>query len=515
MDSPVALAVMAKAQVVFGTDDVFLSFPIVPQPFSNDQLSFVSGGTVSKESLNGLAAFAYMVNQVPGQPVWLPTGSPFLWNVYGDTLQSAQLAQSSRTAEEEAEYQAAFKFLHIVHEDGTWEDTAQVKTYNQYRDASLALQQDYNNRKVAADLSSDPTVKQQWLDVDEPALRAKIQALLDDWTTKGYKIQVEDEESTYARLGAKSPNLIWSQWQSQFNPNIDALTDPNGELVFVTGFSPSNAIDVPTWQRFTLTGDEVSALIAQAPDELRKRLAPDAVDLEIDSLSFEYISVLVTRPWLQNEIFNARFWRFKSGTELLSDGQTTAGGSFPAYVVSVVFAKNIEVRLKAQSAVNDKALQRLQSAKGLSLGSFTLAPSAELTATLKQPVLLSHQPILEAEAIRPSVIEAARPDGLVTPPVIAHPIVPINDRLSMTTVIGHPIVPDTGEISPTLSLQSNRVSTLLKGTDFERFPPIHWGPPPPPPPPPPPVEIDNSIYVMAFICKSLPLCPNPDLTLQW
>jgi hypothetical protein len=36
----------------------------------------------------------------------------------------------------------------------------------------------------------------------------------------------------------------------------------------------------------------------------------------------------------------------------------------------------------------------------------------------------------------------------------------------------------------------------------------------PPPAPVPEVDLDT-IYVMAFICKRVPLCPNPDSSLPW
>jgi len=557
MDSPVALALMAKAQAIFGNDDNFLSFPLVPLPFTKERLSFIAGGTVSGNSLNGFAEFTRMVNLIPGELVWLPTGGPYLWDIYNDVLTSAQLAQSNRTPDEEAAYQAAFKYLHIVHDDGTWEDTSQVKAYNQYRDASLALQQDYNSRKVAADLSNDPAVKQHWQDIDEPALQAQMQQLLNDWVNNGYKQQVEDARSTFARLGAKSPGQIWDQWQSQYNPHIDTLTDSSGQAVFITGFSPSDAIDAPTWQSFTLTGNEVTQLIASAPQQLKDRLDPSAIDLDIDTLSFEYTTVSLNRPWLQSDLFAARFWRLSPDATPLSDGQNPPHGRCPAYVIAVVFARNVEMRLKAQSLANTTALQRLQAQKTLSLGTFAIAVSPEMTETLKQPVLLSRPesasepippdaitptrpiaPIRPIETVRPAEVaatrsleaalfETTRPIEAIHPveaeslrPVEAAPIsstipptLPGSRSGDMQTEIRRPIIIDDGEISQKLLAQSNKASMALRGIDYLHLPPIHWGPPPPPPPPA--VVQDDSIYIMTFICKPLPLCPNPDTALKW
>jgi hypothetical protein len=507
MDSPVALALMAKAQAVFGSENFFLSFPVVPQPFTKEKLSFIAGGTVSAESLTGIAEFTRLVNLEPGKPVWLPTGDTYLWDAYGDVLKSAQLALSIRTAEEEVSYQAALKYLHIVHVDGTWEDTPQVKVYKQYRDASLALQQDYNNRKISADLSTDPAIKQKWQNVDEPALKAQIQKLLNDWTTDGYKAQIEDAESTFARLGAKSSQQTWEQWQSQLNPQIDTFTDTSGQSVFITGFSPSDILDEPTWQRFTLSGDEVATLVSQAPDELKKRLAPDAVNLDIDMLSLEYTSVYLTRPWLQPGVFDARFWRFNDGTPPLSDGKTQPSGRFPAYVVSVVFARNIEVRLKAQSSTNTAAVPHLK--KGVSFGVFKLSPSPVLTDALKQPVFHTDPPPPEVE---PTGVETTIPTGVKTTiPTGVETTIPTGVETTITAA-NFSSAEIENEISSALLTQSDRVSTVLKSSDYLRFPPTQWGQPPPTPSTD---VLDNSIYIMTFICKALPLCPNPDLTLQW
>ena len=53
----------------------------------------------------------------------------------------------------------------------------------------------------------------------------------------------------------------------------------------------------------------MTRLIRQAPPELQNVFGSDLANPSIDSVSFEYRSVAVTRPWFQPVLFKSRFWR--------------------------------------------------------------------------------------------------------------------------------------------------------------------------------------------------------------
>jgi hypothetical protein len=134
----------------------------------------------------------------------------------------AELATSLRTPVEERTYRAAFRFLHRVRPDGSWEDTAAVKAYKQHQDAWLAAQQDYTSGKIHAELSNDPAVQQQWRQVDEPKLRERVVKAESDWQANGFRTTAEQARWNEAVLGAKSPVKTWSEWSKRFNPDWTA-----------------------------------------------------------------------------------------------------------------------------------------------------------------------------------------------------------------------------------------------------------------------------------------------------
>ncbi len=496
MDSTIALALIAKAKLVFEREDTFLSFPLNTISYTREQLSFMSGGDLTNDRLSSLSEFSRLVNQIPSGVMWPPTEERYLWDVYDDVLKSARLASSTRTPEEESDYQKAFRFLHETKEGGLLEDTPPVKAYSRYKDAWYVAQQDYNNKKIEAEFSTDSGVKQRWRDIDEPTLREKITSLEGLWMTNGYKVQVEESRRIEAALGSKSPFQIWSRWAASFNKEIDSLTDTNNQHFVPSGFSPSNTLDVDTWLKFTLTSDEADALIKQAPKELLTALGQNPLSIDIESLSFEYTSVAVTRAWLEPDVFKARFWRFYENSKLLSDGKTPPSGICPSYVAALVFARNPIINLKPNSTKNDAVLNQLRSTKALSLGFLKVAPLTTGTTLQKTTVLMSH-PVDVAHPVNVESVIVSHPlnVGSVTMahPVNIRPIAMVHPVNVGPITVAHPVI-------------------RMRNAAFTRITPENTTSPPQPAQP---TGNDEDIYIMAFICKRLPQCPNPDPNLQW
>lgn len=403
LDSKIALAIMEKAKRVFSSEenDTFLSFSLTPMSFTKDQMTSIANGDPPDEALWD---FAEYVNSIPSDLIWSPDGR-YLWNIYND-LKEVKLASSIRTPIEEGDYQKAFQFLHETRADGSKSDSAAVKVYNAYRDKWILAWQDYNQEKITADNSTDPNVKKQWNDVIKPALSASLDDINKLWTTEGFKGQVEDALRTEEALGSKSPELTWSMWMNLFSP-ADFKTSPKSYRVCLpTGYTPTNAFDSDSWQTFTLSESEAADLIQNAPIELKSRLAPDDIDLDIEFLTFEYNSVAITRPWLSTDLFKARFWRFYDDSKLLSDGKIPPSGLYPAYVRAIVFVRNLVIKLKPNSSNNKRSLEAIKARGNLKLGFFIAEPLVEKINAQKAdsaeraytPMLRSINSIIDAKA---------------------------------------------------------------------------------------------------------------------
>jgi hypothetical protein len=278
----------------------------------------------------------------------------YLWDIY-ESLKHVDLAASSAivTSQEEKNYKDALKVLFEKGEDGRSgrQDSQALIAYNQCRDAWFKAHHDYNEKRISAEFSNDFN-RTQWRDKDEPSLRAKIDEVEKRWNINN-RAKVEEAQRIVASYGNKNPELIWSKWMEMYNESIDKVTNPGTNEKFVqTTFAPSNAFSEIAWQKFSLTREEAKKLISEAPTDLKHRLFPtEQVDIDIDSLSFEYSSVVVKRHWLATDLFRARFWKFTDGN-LFSDGQIETIGMCPAYVAALIFVRNLEIRLKSNSQKN-------------------------------------------------------------------------------------------------------------------------------------------------------------------
>lgn len=505
---------MTKARLVFERDGTFLSFPLSPVAFAPKQLRFSWAGISSNQDVLDLSEFSRLVNLIPAGMTWPPTESRYLWDSYSDAIDSpVRLAKSTRSAEEDEAFDTAYKLLHGAVGDGLLQDTPKFLEYKRHRDALFTAQEDYNNQKISAELSGDPAVKQNWSQTVEPLLRQKLDALRQEWDANGNKTEIENALRAIETLGAKAPEALWAKWRTLFVPEIDKQTDTNHNQFALCNLSPSNVLGTDGWSRFGFSGPEADALVAQSTPELKTKLAPSSVDLEIESLSVELTSVAITRPWFVTDVLTARFWRFLDQTRLLSDGGTIPKGELPAYVAALVLARNLEIKLKAASPGNDGAIKRIEAGKAINLGfvrvGAILSPPAAMGTRVLGVKALARLPVGDgspARVVGPAVrvIPAAARAAAIAPPAARSPIaVP---RRAPATV--HPA---------TAHVSAMPLEARIRLSEFYRKPiaPVFPGGHPLGPPTTPPTADREAIYVMAFICKRVNRCPDPDPQLHW
>ena len=516
MDSTLSLAVMMKAKIVFERGSDFLCFPLTPISYVPSDLSFLFDAAPSAVDLTNLSAFSTLVNMIPDDLMWPPSQARMLWDAYADVLHNADLAQSTRTADEQQQYDAANAVLYTANADGTRTGSPMLQAYDQYRDAYIVAEQNYATAKNTAETSTDPAVKNQWA-TQGPVLQQAVDDANNAWSEKGYKSQIEDAQGVAARLGAKSPEIEWQQWTAQFDPNINALTDAAGQSFYPSAPSPANVFEEgAVWQQFTLLGDEADDLVKLAPADLRSRLAPQSLDVAVQKVSFEFTSVVLKRAWFDAQIFDRRFWRFRDGHSV-SDGQSLANGNCPAYVVAVVLARNVQVELATDPVRNAPLMSYFAAGKQLDLGFLALQPAP--------------QPAPAAGTMHAMHVVA---DAPITLAVSSHPVtaVALAERISTNSAAAirpamRPMLARVGT-SGSAELVSRPVAfnrafaTIADARRTRRWmPPIEVPPttgnssPPPSVPPPSTAPDVSTMFVLGFLCRHVPPTPNPDPTLTW
>jgi hypothetical protein len=488
VDAFVQLALMAKAKFVFESEGTFLSFPVLsPLSYPPERLKFVKpGGEATPQDLADLSEFARITNRIPRGVLAPEDEGEYVWDVYRDVLMTAQVSSGSVSASEKAKYDEAIAFLYVPGPDGLRRDSAALTAYKRYRDAYIKAQEEYKNRQLTAESSDDPIPSRaraitdvrirrmaRWRNEEEPRLREEIRRIEEAWLTNGYKVQVEAAQQIELTYAARNPSLIWNEWKGSFVADLDMLTDTNNIQYAITGFSPYDLFDHGTWPRFTLTNDEMTHLARKAPPELLTIFASSLANPDIESVSFEYRSVAVTRSWLRPPLFKSRFWRLGAGADPLSDGGTPPKGRCPAYISALVFARNVIVQRRQQQPGAAPVVTAEKSSKLLQL----------------DPNILS-----EARRVKRSLYPAAAPK-----PVLLTP----QEEVAATSSVTH------------VTAAKPRIRLEGQGFTAVDLTPRPTPRPIPPPTPQPDAAPSNEITILAFICKGLPRCPDPDPALIW
>ncbi len=490
MDTATQLALISKAKKVFAADDTFLSYPVTPLRFDKRQLNFTDqhDADAARLSLRNLESFSTLVNLIPEDEAWMPSETEFLWDIYNDILRQAEYATSLRSPEEEADYQKTLAFLRKITAEGLIEDSYAVKVYRQHKDAFLLAQQAFLAAKSTAEASSDPNEQQQWKTIDEPRLRGNLNTLETNWILAGHKNEVEAAQATVGQLGARSPLLTRNEWLNRFNRDLDSINSAGSTLNFFPSFfAPSNAIDEGSWNSFKISDSELTALIDEAPAELRARFA-GSLQTSIKSLSFEFSSAVIIRPWFVSDVFRSRFWRYADPAKVISTGNSPSSGACPAYVTAVVFARKLNIEMKPSVAPTPLKMH----------ANFQFSEVMKFSKPVPNP------PSEVRPIIRPQFLRVERKASTIPMVPMAH-VLPREDVIQPLKVTN----------------LSNRVtfnrldSSMIRIRPMRTLPllvPIGQPTEPVPPPPPPP---DNSIYILALICRRVAKCPDPDPSLAW
>ncbi len=504
MDATAQLALMVKAKGVFESPGKFLSFPLTPMGYPPAVLDF-SKAYADPKAGAALLEFSRAVNQCPSGAIFLGDSDQYLWEHYDHWLNAMALAAGDLSTDQQSAYAQARALLTVTDANGLTTDSPALAGYKRCRDRYMDAVQAYKSAQMTAASAPSDAAQAQWHDVDEPRLRQAVEQAMSAWQSEGGKAAIEAAQSTVASCEAQRPRKAWEAWRNAYNPDLDVYNDAtSGGSCAPSGFAPADLAAQP-WTTFTLTGPEIQALRSAASSELQSIFGETGASA-ITSLSFEFRSAAVVRPWFNTAIFDARFWKFSDGSPDLSDGGTPPQGAWPAFISSVVFVRNIRVSMAAAPpqplqtlpaiAVRPQALQMMQARR--------VAPIAT-PARAAPPVAAAHP----AMVARPVTVAAATPIRAVA-------MAPMRPAPALAPAAISGVRPMT---APAASSMLRLNAAMVYRAPMPVPPPAPAPPPrpvqPPPQPVPQPQLPDNTISVLAFICRPLGKAPNPDPALDW
>ncbi|MCF6191383.1 MAG: hypothetical protein L3J51_12985 [Cocleimonas sp.] len=502
MDSDIALALMEKARRVYESENTYLSFPVSPISFKAEELNFFEDSgddETGKKALNSNAQFSRLVNLIPTGLIFPPDEERYLWDVYDDILNTSIVAFSDRTTEEEVEYRKVLDFLYDETVDGIRVASSVYSKYQEFYDASITLREEFNAEKIEAELSDSNELKQQWGKERLPEWRKRFDALDMEWRGNGSKDKIEQVKRREKSLAERSPISTWSEWSSMFDKDLDMDTDIQSLPFVRTRYLPFNATQDGSWTKFSMSKPVAKQLIMEAPEELRKKLEGQSIALDkLTTLTFEYSTAKIDRFWFTPQLFNSHFFKY---SKLISEGTDSKDGRCPAYIAGVVFAKNIHI---VQQKHHKKTNPTLMNA--FPIFSFANPKKAKIFKATQMKIKsmkLMATPFTGA-TLKRSKNESIKSSAFRNKSIVSHMMTLAVPRTKKPLVKSAPKMTrlNVARMSPVITL-FNQEKTSMKPTNK----PNSSKPASP--------ENDESIYILAFICKKVPKCPDPDLSLTW
>lgn len=517
LDSRALLGLLAKAHQIFAGDGVSLSFPLgAPVSFDATAFTDATGPAPDASGHALLAEFSTMMNWIPDGPVWPPTEPRTLDDVVRYVVEQGTWAVGALTADEEA----------------------RVTRNKALVDMANPVMQEYCARKDAWIRS-----REQARNKPEDALAAEAEKRAEvALVTCPGRQEIEQALHDLVALDDKAPYRAREEMQRLIDVGNGTFDDPSGGRFSPVRPLPREVLLAPQWDSVTLDHESLEALAAGAPPELVGHLSAGSSDENpIVSISFEYASARLHRPWLDERLFQLRCWRFDQPDRLLSDGADPPAGDCPSYVRAVVLVRNVSVttqRPAGEATPPAPAIDflvphegRLQLTKKmlrrsrLRTDEAYAAPLAEMLASAPQPTVEAAAPAIEVAAAQEftQVAEVSRfaairafstaevAEAAIEPSVIAA----LNPAV-VEAVAARPDEPVL--LHQNLSVQLVQEASAAPDFHYTFIPVEQVAPEPSPAPDPGLVTVSTPsghLMVLALICTSITKAPDPDPTYSW
>jgi len=417
--------------ILTGGDDVarpspdsFLSWCLPGLPFQAADLQFAVKGITGKDGdetrtlVRTAAEFSRAVNYVPTvknntdekhRHIYDQMGKS-LWTVYDDVLKLSEVASSALTEEQKQKIKKFRSLMTVTktvkdivtdEKKQLVEDGPMIKAYKgkkaAYDEASLA----YNSKRLAA-LNGDDKASVQDFTLNADTYRGKVRAAMDDWTTNGYKDDVEKINAFIHQISQKDLTLLKADLQDAFK--IGKMTDPtSGGEFYLTSFYPGNFVnDDKGWTKFTFFAANTDSYSKQTHSSTSggggfnfglwrvggsggstKDTSLGSLDASDFYMEFSITQVSLSRPWFSPEFLLNTAWRFKEklGQDALSDGNVPAKGQLTSYPTTAIFIKDVKIKSSSVHNFAETISSSLTAGASVGWGPFRISGSHSDSST--------------------------------------------------------------------------------------------------------------------------------------
>ncbi|HEY8983735.1 MAG TPA: hypothetical protein VIU15_29670 [Streptomyces sp.] len=365
--------------------------PYEPEDFRFAAEGIASGANVAEQRLLLQQAynFASLIDYIPEvtsaystdrqEGVWRNASGARLSEIYGQILKFSLVIDDQLTEEQQKRLDRMRGLLRVTktvkdviteEEKQVTEDSPMQKAYKAGMQAYTQAAMLYNAKRTAAQTATGEAGMQAVADWSNNAelYRMQVAAAMDDWTTSGYKNEVEQIHAYIDQTTEKSM-LLWKRNLESFY-DLGTLTGASGpgQRFFYTTVVPGDFATASGWTEYTVYHSQVdshqhsentswsagggfgfgfwkaSAGVRQDSQEYDSNYAVDDF-----SMTFKLAQVQIVRPWFYPEFLENRGWDLRKGhgwnyDQMPSDGGTPPQGRFIGYPLQALFVKDVSIR---------------------------------------------------------------------------------------------------------------------------------------------------------------------------
>ncbi|MBW6534409.1 MAG: hypothetical protein K0B11_05340 [Mariniphaga sp.] len=368
-------------------EDYKFFFPLFSLGYTNEDFLFLDSTKAGNEGLkyyDELLDFSLMANNIPRQEIiWQTSGEnrDLLYKVYEKIINNMRLIDPESISTEKLTGTPIFdRALDSLSELETKDYRTYYSLYNKLDTEILEL--------LKKGIETGDAVSSV-----EVELKQKMkEQLLQQWIQNGKKEEVEKKIGQL--LKAEAERFIKKFNETKGKLATSLREHVNSSSFYLTTCFPGNLYnsDKLAWTKIEISKDEIQKLVESSKEEGYQSIfeLSGLQDLEVDKISFDLIFINVLREWFDEDLLKLPFWDIA----LLEKENIR----IPYFATQLVFARNIEIKLRENSVKNVQAIQKMDVQKNigpfllnktlLTKGSFHLK-SVNKTMHLEKKAILS------------------------------------------------------------------------------------------------------------------------------
>jgi hypothetical protein len=335
-----------------------------------------------------------------------------LSDIYRYVLRMSQVARTELPADTKATIERFRKLLTVTTTKKNLVDQSETEVsgpsplaqaYFEKMAAYESAALEYNNRRIDALTASDPRAVHNWA-MNANILRNRVNHAKNDWISNGYKNDYEQIAAFIDQVMQRDMSMLKEEYRDELEKaRLTGLA--SGSDFFYTSLIPGNFAKSKGWTEFRFTSADVATHTSSNYSSKRWQAKAGGGFLGVFGaggmgnkvtsssrteyknsfnsahvgLSFEIAQMPICRPWFKPAFLLSRSWRFDQGNaevrdEIVSDGLTPPKGLMPAYPTSVVFIRNLKLRVGKASGFGDFVSEHTSASSGgqgyVSIGPF-------------------------------------------------------------------------------------------------------------------------------------------------